>query len=85
LECGDHRRFLSFLCLAFSARHDCPRIAADFIAEEERALGRSWVAQEYERSVEAMDNCPKPTSCKSSTSKARKFLVCCRSGRLAFD
>jgi hypothetical protein len=35
--------------------HDCPRITADFIAEEERALGRSWVAQEYECSFEAME------------------------------
>ncbi len=33
--------------------HDCPRITAEFIAEEERALGRSWVAQEYECSFEA--------------------------------
>ena len=33
---------------------DCPRITADFIAEEERALGRSWVAQEYECSFEAL-------------------------------
>jgi hypothetical protein len=33
---------------------DCPRISTDFIAEEERALGRSWVAQEYECSFEAM-------------------------------
>ncbi len=33
---------------------DCPRITAEFIAEEERALGRSWVAQEYECSFEAM-------------------------------
>jgi hypothetical protein len=33
--------------------HDCPRIT-DFIAEDERALGRSWVAQEYECSFEAI-------------------------------
>jgi len=26
---------------------DCPRIAADFIAEETRALGQGWVDQEY--------------------------------------
>ncbi len=32
---------------------ECPRITAAFIAEEERALGRSWVAQEYECSFEA--------------------------------
>jgi Terminase large subunit, T4likevirus-type, N-terminal len=36
------------------AWRDCPRISAEFIAEEERALGRSWVAQEYECSFEAM-------------------------------
>jgi hypothetical protein len=47
--------FLFFLCLTFLAWHDCPRITADFIAEEERALGRSWVAQEYECSFEAME------------------------------
>jgi hypothetical protein len=33
----------------------CPRITAEFIAEEERAMGRSWVAQEYECSFEAME------------------------------
>ncbi len=27
---------------------DCPRITADFIAEETRAMGAAWVAQEYE-------------------------------------
>jgi hypothetical protein len=27
---------------------DCPRIQADFIAEETRALGEAWVQQEYE-------------------------------------
>jgi hypothetical protein len=27
---------------------DCPRIRADFIAEETRALGEAWVQQEYE-------------------------------------
>jgi hypothetical protein len=26
---------------------DCPRITADFLAEEERALGPAWVEQEY--------------------------------------
>jgi hypothetical protein len=34
---------------------ECPRITAEFIAEEERAMGRSWVAQEYECSFEAME------------------------------
>ncbi len=34
---------------------DCPRIIADFIAEEERAMGRSWVAQEYECEFSAME------------------------------
>jgi hypothetical protein len=33
---------------------DCPRISAEFIAEEERAMGRSWVAQEFECSFEAL-------------------------------
>jgi hypothetical protein len=32
----------------------CPRITAEFIAEEERALGRAWVAQEYECSFAAL-------------------------------
>src|SRR5206468_4099514 len=27
--------------------HQCPRISADFIAEETRALGQQWVDQEY--------------------------------------
>jgi hypothetical protein len=27
---------------------DCPRITPEFIAEEERAMGRAWVQQEYE-------------------------------------
>ena len=27
---------------------DCPRITADFIAEETRSMGAAWVAQEYE-------------------------------------
>jgi hypothetical protein len=30
-----------------STWHDCPRITADFIAEETRALGQNWVDQEY--------------------------------------
>jgi hypothetical protein len=34
---------------------ECPRITNEFVAEEERAMGRSWVAQEYERSFEAME------------------------------
>lgn len=32
----------------------CPRISAEFIAEEERAMGRAWVAQEYECSFAAL-------------------------------
>ncbi len=40
-------------------RH-CPRISAAFIAEEERAMGRSWVAQEYECSFEAMEGLAYP-------------------------
>jgi Terminase large subunit, T4likevirus-type, N-terminal len=32
---------------------DCPRISAEFLAEEERAMGRAWVAQEYECSFAA--------------------------------
>jgi hypothetical protein len=35
--------------------HDCPRIAADFIAEERRALGESWVRQEYECEFTALE------------------------------
>jgi hypothetical protein len=34
---------------------DCPRITADFIADESRALGESWVRQEYECSFEALE------------------------------
>ncbi|HMF12245.1 MAG TPA: terminase family protein [Gemmataceae bacterium] len=34
---------------------DCPRIAADFIAEECRALGESWVRQEYECEFTALE------------------------------
>lgn len=33
----------------------CPRIAADFIAEEERALGKAWVDQEYGCSFVALE------------------------------
>ncbi len=33
---------------------ECPRIGSDFIAEEERALGQSWVRQEYGCSFEAL-------------------------------
>ena len=34
---------------------DCPRITADFIAEERRALGPAWVAQEYETTFTALE------------------------------
>jgi hypothetical protein len=34
---------------------DCPRIGADFLAEETRAMGESWVRQEYECSFEALE------------------------------
>src|SRR5262249_13267795 len=33
---------------------DCPRISADYIAEETRAMGPDWVAQEFECSFNAM-------------------------------
>ncbi len=33
----------------------CPRIAADFIAEETRALGQAWVDQEYDGLFTAME------------------------------
>ncbi|HEV3259973.1 MAG TPA: terminase family protein [Gemmataceae bacterium] len=33
----------------------CPRICPDFIAEETRAMGESWVRQEYGCSFEAME------------------------------
>ncbi len=33
---------------------DCPRITPDFIAEETRALGPEWTAQEYECSFVSM-------------------------------
>ena len=32
----------------------CPRLSADFIAEERRKFGDRWVAQEYECSFEAL-------------------------------
>jgi hypothetical protein len=35
--------------------HECPRIAPDFIAEERRALGESWVRQEYECEFTALE------------------------------
>src|SRR5215471_19745926 len=34
---------------------DCPRITADFIAEERRALGDAWVRQEYECEFTALE------------------------------
>jgi len=34
---------------------DCPRIGADFIEEERRAMGDAWVRQEYETSFEALE------------------------------
>jgi hypothetical protein len=34
---------------------DCPRITADFLAEETRAMGDSWVRQEYECAFEALE------------------------------
>lgn len=34
---------------------DCPRIRPEFIAEETRAMGESWVRQEYECSFEALE------------------------------
>ena len=34
---------------------DCPRITAEFIADETRAMGESWVRQEYDTSFEALE------------------------------
>lgn len=34
---------------------DCPRITAEFIDEERRALGPAWVAQEYETTFTALE------------------------------
>ena len=34
---------------------DCPRITADFISEERRALGDAWVRQEYECEFTALE------------------------------
>jgi hypothetical protein len=34
---------------------DCPRVAADFIAEETRAMGTAWVDQEYNCSFNALE------------------------------
>jgi hypothetical protein len=48
---------------------DCPRITAEFIAGEEKSLGRSWVAQEYECSFEAMSGLvyPEFSRCHADT------------------
>jgi len=35
--------------------HDCPRITAEAIADERRAMGDLWVAQEYEGSFVSME------------------------------
>ena len=49
---------------------DCTRITADFIAEEEHALGRSWVAQEYECSFEALEGLVYPDFAQALTEVA---------------
>src|SRR5262249_4393282 len=36
-------------------RRDCPRVTPDFIADEVRALGESWVRQEYECEFTALE------------------------------
>ncbi len=35
--------------------HDCPRISDEFVAEEERAMGKNWVDQEYRCLFTAME------------------------------
>jgi hypothetical protein len=47
--------------------HDCPRITPAFVAEEERALGRSWVAQEFECSFEAVEGLVYPDFARAWT------------------
>jgi hypothetical protein len=49
---------------------ECPRIAAEFIAEEERAMGRAWVAQEYECSFESVAGLVYPDFAQAFTSAA---------------
>src|SRR5262249_15004741 len=48
---------------------DCPRITPEFIAEERRSMGDSWVRQEYECSFEALEGLVYPdfASCLVST------------------
>ena len=47
----------------------CPRIAADFIAEETRALGQGWVDQEYNGLFTAMEGLVFPDFAVSITPK----------------
>jgi Terminase large subunit, T4likevirus-type, N-terminal len=44
----------AFKCVRVSWK-ECPRITAEFIAEERKAMGDSWVKQEYECSFEALE------------------------------
>ena len=66
----------------------CPRIAADFIAEETRALGQAWVDQEYNGLFTAMeglvfpdfDMAILPNDCKSQIADCKlpddKSAIC---------
>jgi hypothetical protein len=47
--------------------HDCPRISAGFIADEERAMGKPWIQQEYECLFTALEGLVYPEFDKTAT------------------
>jgi hypothetical protein len=51
---------------------DCPRITADFIAEETRSMGRAWVAQEYEASFTSREGLVYPDFVDAVASRERQ-------------
>jgi hypothetical protein len=51
---------------------DCPRITAEFIAEETRSMGRAWVAQEYEASFTSREGLVYPDFMDALASRERQ-------------
>ncbi len=51
---------------------DCPRITAEFIAEETRSMGREWVAQEYEASFTSREGLVYPDFMDAVMSRERE-------------
>ena len=47
--------------------HDCPRISAGFIADEERAMGKPWIQQEYECLFTALEGLVYPDFDQTAT------------------